>query len=637
MGPIDLGLLALSKKLITPEQLEEAVRLHEKLSGLKLQEDFGDILVKKGWITKQRLAALRTAREKAIAGPVPGYEIQELVGRGGMGMVFKARQMLSDRVVAIKLTMPDFANDDGVVERFVREARILASLHHPNIVACVDAGCHGGLFYYVMEFVEGKPLKRIISEKGRLDWESSIKIIKQVAMALDHASQFGIVHRDIKPDNLLITPDGTVKLTDMGVAKLVSSDVETQQVDLTRSGSVVGTIAYMSPEQAEGDQDVDTRSDIYSLGLTFYAMLSGQPPFQDDNPVTALNLRLRKDVPVNKLKGAAPDSILSIIKKMTLRNRDERYQNPRLLIKDLEAIETGSTSVDIGVPLVSKASSRRMNAVKQQPPKIRWKWILVAGTAAFVVACLATLYVVLPDPPPKNQASEVEKRAQAIWQEASDFEKKAGDRLEDILDHYQAVRDKTLPTSYYLKIDERIEALKAQLAADRDKYNKALIDRLSKLIPEGKYSEARTLVTQEEMRYRSALWKGLVEAQSTLLDAKITEAFNNLKNEAFDLCKRGRITEGRVRLRSAKEWKIPEIDLLVEKNMDEYDQKAWQTEQDIRKENAAYSELLLRVSDLRAQKKSAEAVSLLRAFQKSCIQDSLRDAIDKLTAELEKN
>jgi serine/threonine protein kinase len=147
MGAIEVGLAALSKKYITPEQLEEALLLHQKLSGLKLQEDIGEILVKKGWITRQRLTSLRNAMTKTVAGPIPGYEIIDFVGRGGMGMVFKARQMIGQRVVAVKCTMPDFANDDGIVERFVREARILASLHHPNIVECVDAGCHNGVFY----------------------------------------------------------------------------------------------------------------------------------------------------------------------------------------------------------------------------------------------------------------------------------------------------------------------------------------------------------------------------------------------------------------------------------------------------------------------------------------------------------
>ena len=205
----------------------------------------------------------------------PQLEIIEFIGKGGMGAVYKARQPRLDRFVALKILPPAAAGDPGFAERFNREARALARLNHPNIVAVHDFGQAGGLHYLVMEFVDGGNLRQI-EAAGRLTPEQALAIVPQICDALQFAHNEGIVHRDIKPENLLLDKKGRVKITDFGIAKMLG--LAAGQTTLTGARDVVGTPHYMAPEQVEKPQTVDHRADIYSLGVVFYEMLTGELP-----------------------------------------------------------------------------------------------------------------------------------------------------------------------------------------------------------------------------------------------------------------------------------------------------------------------------------------------------------------------
>src|SRR5690606_23126244 len=204
------------------------------------------------------------------------YEILARIGSGAMGTVFKARQKHMNRVVALKVLKPSLARDARYAERLQREARIVAKLNHANIVTGYDLGHEGGYHYFVMEFVEGKSLRQLLGEWGIFPEEQVLDVAIQVAQALDHAFGCGVIHRDVKPANILIDDDGRVKLTDMGLAK-VESDLA-----LTREGATVGTPQYISPEHARNPQAADIRSDLYSLGATLFHMATGQTPFKAD-------------------------------------------------------------------------------------------------------------------------------------------------------------------------------------------------------------------------------------------------------------------------------------------------------------------------------------------------------------------
>ena len=208
------------------------------------------------------------------------YEILEKIGSGGMATVYKAKCHVLNRYVAIKILRDEFTTDEEFVKRFEVEAQSAASITHPNIVSVYDVGVDGNLHYIVMELVKGKTLKDIIvEEKGPLPWKWSVNIAIQIASALETAHKNHIIHRDIKPHNIIITEDGVAKVTDFGIAKAVSNST------ITAFGTTIGSVHYFSPEHARGGF-TDEKSDIYSLGVVMYEMLTGRVPFDADTPVS---------------------------------------------------------------------------------------------------------------------------------------------------------------------------------------------------------------------------------------------------------------------------------------------------------------------------------------------------------------
>src|SRR4051795_1968019 len=206
------------------------------------------------------------------------YEIQREIARGGMAEVYLARDQSLNRPVALKALFPEFAREPSFVERFRREAQAAANLNHPNIVSIYDWGQESGTYFIVMEYVEGRSLRELIQSEGAIEPGQAADIAAEIASALAFAHRSGVVHRDVKPGNVLLTDSGTVKVTDFGIARAGTSD------GLTQTGSVMGTATYFSPEQAQG-LPVDGRSDVYALGVVLYEMVTGVAPFTGDNPV----------------------------------------------------------------------------------------------------------------------------------------------------------------------------------------------------------------------------------------------------------------------------------------------------------------------------------------------------------------
>jgi hypothetical protein len=229
---------------------------------------------------------------KAIAHLLPGYEIVSRLGQGGMGMVYKARDLIGKRWVAVKVLAPFLANDPEYVGRFFQEARNLQKLHHPNIVEAFDAGEAGTHKFLIMEFVDGVPMDQVLERKGALKEEVALELIRQVAQALDYAWSHKIVHRDIKPQNLMVTRAKTVKLCDLGLSKDITSDLS-----LTMTGSVNCSPPYASPEQAQGSREIDVRSDVYSLGVTLFQAVTGELPFKGQAPGQFLIAHVTKEPP----------------------------------------------------------------------------------------------------------------------------------------------------------------------------------------------------------------------------------------------------------------------------------------------------------------------------------------------------
>lgn len=257
------------------------------------------------------------------------YKIQEKIGNGGMATVYKALDQILNRYVAVKVLREEFTTDEEFIKRFNAEAQSAARLTHPNIVSVYDVGQEYNIYYIVMELIQGKTLKQIIEEDGHLSWKWAVNIAIQIASALEMAHKNNIIHRDIKPHNIMITEDGVAKVTDFGIAKAVSNST------ITAFGTTLGSVHYFSPEHARGGY-TDSKSDLYSLGVVMYEMVTGKVPFDADTPVSiALKHMQEEPVPPIKVNKKIPFAVNQIILKAMKKDPNERYQNASEMIKDL--------------------------------------------------------------------------------------------------------------------------------------------------------------------------------------------------------------------------------------------------------------------------------------------------------------
>ena len=303
------------------------------------------------------------------------YELTHLIARGGMAQVYRAMDRQLERPVALKILFPELSIDRTFVERFRREAQAAANLSHPNIVPVFDWGEDDGSYFIVMEYVEGRPLSAVLRDPQPMPPREIATIGAGVAAALAFAHRHGVVHRDVKPGNVLITPEGDVKVTDFGIARAMNTEES-----LTQTGAVMGTAAYFSPEQAEG-KGVDSRSDIYSLGVVLYEMAVGRPPFTGDSPVAVASKHVR-DMPVlpREANPSVPPALEAVVMKAMAKNPDDRYGSAEELRADLlrfadgrpvEAGDPGLTSVMTAfgaTQAVPAATGRTMAVPPAGPP-----------------------------------------------------------------------------------------------------------------------------------------------------------------------------------------------------------------------------------------------------------------------------
>ncbi len=260
-----------------------------------------------------------------IKAKIGRYEIVQVLGKGGMGIVYLAKDTFLQRLVALKLLSPHLASDETVVARFINEARISASLQHPNIVTVYEAGQDGDFVFIAMEYVNGKDLASLLRERGKFHPDETISILKAVASALDYAHQRGVIHRDIKPSNVLVSEDGVVKLMDFGIARVVGGERH------TKTGVLVGTPEYMAPELWEG-KDADKFSDLYSLGILAYELLTGEVPFTGDTPIAIGYKHVHVEVPRTGINEAVDE----VLKIALAKERERRFQSATAFMKALE-------------------------------------------------------------------------------------------------------------------------------------------------------------------------------------------------------------------------------------------------------------------------------------------------------------
>ena len=326
------------------------------------------------------------------------YELQRRVGRGGMAEVYLARDRLLDRLVAIKILFPEFATDPSFVARFRREAQNAANLNHPSIVGVYDWGKERGTYYIVMEYVDGKSISDILRTDGPIEAKRAATIAADVAGALGFAHRKGVVHRDVKPGNILITDAGDVKVADFGIARALTASVEE---NLTQTGSVMGTATYFSPEQAQG-KAVDARTDLYSLGVVLYEMVAGKPPFAGDSPVAIAYKHVQEPPPpLTDAAPGVPAAYAAITAKALAKAPEDRYDDGVAMRADLLRFRDGRpvgaapaeaaavappTAVTTAVPSTGPlttgtpgvAATTTLDPPEDEPERQRTGWFLVA-------------------------------------------------------------------------------------------------------------------------------------------------------------------------------------------------------------------------------------------------------------------
>jgi serine/threonine-protein kinase len=338
------------------------------LKGKKIR--LGDLMVKLGVITAAQQEEILKI-QNSVKSPIPGYEIMEKLGQGGMGAVYRGRQINMDRIVAIKTLNPQLSSQKSYVEKFLKEAKSVARLNHNNIIKGIDVGQVKGRYFFVMEFVDGPTLQEKINKDGSFAEKDALQIILQIADAIKYINQFKIVHRDIKPDNIILTSQNIPKLADLGLV-LTNNETEkevanTSATNDSHSGntsaintSFVGTPHYISPEQAQ-QKDVDFRSDIYSLGATLFHLVTGRTPFTGDRSIIIMTKHITEDLTSpRELNPALSKGIADLIFKMMEKEPSARQQSPEDLIEDIKkVIETGELPGASKQKLRSRKSKRR--------------------------------------------------------------------------------------------------------------------------------------------------------------------------------------------------------------------------------------------------------------------------------------
>ncbi len=371
-----LGRLVVERQLVTPEELRAATEQQRRLADNGHERPLTDVLVDLGFLTRTQLQRLHGTNEDSGGRPaqqIPGYQILNKCGAGAMAVVYRAKQLSLDRTVAIKVLPRRMSKNAEFVERFYREGRAAAQLNHANIVQAIDVGEANGYHYFVMEYVEGCTVYDELAEGKVFSEAEAVEIITQITRALQHAHERGFIHRDVKPKNIMLTKQRVAKLADMGLAR-EATDV---QAAMAEAGRAYGTPYYIAPEQIRGEVDIDHRADLYSLGATFYHMVTGRVPFEGPTPSAVMHKHLKEPLtPPDHLNTALTSGCGTMIEMLMAKSRDDRYASAQELLVDLEALARKQPLVHaqqvVGQDVFETLSAGQ--AVPEEPGEQRRPW-----------------------------------------------------------------------------------------------------------------------------------------------------------------------------------------------------------------------------------------------------------------------
>jgi serine/threonine-protein kinase len=341
-------------------------------------------LVAAGFLTANQAKRAGKELETLLGQQIPGYQLLEKLGQGAMGTVYKTRQLSMNRLVAVKVLHPRLAANPEFLQRLTREAHLAARLSHNNIIQAIDVGSAGPLHYFVMELVEGQTIREVLETGKVYEEREAIEIILQIAQALQHAHRRGLIHRDVKPANIVLTGDGIAKLADLGMAR------ETDDAVLARreKGLTIGTPYYMAPEQIRGRENIDGRADLYSLGATLYHMVTGHPPFNYPEVDRVLQAHLEEELtPPDHINQSLSSGLGEVVEFVMNKDRRRRYRKADDLIIDLECLLSGEAPKlarqQMQAATLAGLSEGETDKIEEPPapsgPPYAWVWIAILG------------------------------------------------------------------------------------------------------------------------------------------------------------------------------------------------------------------------------------------------------------------
>jgi serine/threonine-protein kinase len=341
---VNFVLAAVKYRFLGPERAKELFEMYKVAESSGVNYPLSSIAISYGYLTPQQAEQLRKGLqvklEKKKINQIANYRLVSKIGAGSMGVVYRAKHVQTGQDVALKILLKRFYDDPDYLERFYREAQASAQLNSPYLIRAIEAGkSKEGYHFFAMEYVDGETVQAILDRDRTMPEKRAIEVAIQVVRALEHASAQGIVHRDIKPDNIMLTKAGMVKVADFGLARETDSSV-------TQTGIALGTPHYMSPEQVRGEHTVDIRSDIYSLGATLYHMVTGTPPFVGTSAAVVITKHLSEDAPSPKERNPQlSDGICRVILKMMEKDQTNRYPTAQDLLGDMELLLAGNAQV----------------------------------------------------------------------------------------------------------------------------------------------------------------------------------------------------------------------------------------------------------------------------------------------------
>jgi len=628
---------------LAPGSARDILAALEKVERLGARSSAREIAVNRGLLNREQAETIAASTPSATPAK-PGnrlgnFMLLSRIGSGGMGVVFRAIQLTTGRHVALKLLPRRLARDKAYVGRFLREAQAAARLDHPNIVRAIDAGEAAGRFYFAMELVAGESLKERLRRLGRLPEREVVAIGRQIALALEHANARGIVHRDVKPANILITPEGVAKLADLGLAR------HSTDGSVTLDGLPIGTPLYMSPEQARG-READIRSDIYSLGATLYHAATGSLPFVGENATAVITKHLfEKPVPPRQRAPQISEGLSLVIMKMLAKRPADRYQNPTRLLADLERVAAGRPPVGALSRTTSRAL-RRTRRRKRSPIAA-----LVASAMGF--ACLAGLWCLfsalgeeseagrqpvapprpaqprpaVTSPKPRRTTADV---ASAELRRILEWARGRKPDPQDLIRRLSLIATRYPGSQAAAEAQRRIARVRAELAASERAALADAVAKARKLCREDRYAEAAALLDDfaakhHDLSHQAAEARGQVVAQAVASERR-------LRAEAKRLAEQGHFDDAIAAYRRIEAFGLPQLAARARREIALLEkQEAAAREAALRKARARYLDLRLRIRPLLPARRYEEARRLL---EQALTQPDLRPVADDIRADI---